>query len=123
MDRLKGLTDEPRPGAPRKITDEQVERVITAILEQSPPKNDRHWSTRSMATVAGNVVVGDLADLAGIRAQAAPGGNGEAVHRPRSSMSAAAPGHESESLLTSAGLLTMASMVTLGFWASPWMKP
>ena len=41
------------------------------------------------------------------------------VNHPRSSMSAAAPGHESVSLLTSAGLLTMASMVALGFWASP----
>src|SRR3712207_2930186 len=28
-DRLEGLSDEPRPGAPRKITDEQVEQVIT----------------------------------------------------------------------------------------------
>lgn len=52
-DRLKGLTDEPRPGAPRRITDEQVERVITATLEQKPPKNDTHWSTRSMATATG----------------------------------------------------------------------
>jgi transposase-like protein len=52
-DRLEGLTDEPRPGAPRKITDEQVEQVITATLEQKPPNNDTHWSTRSMATATG----------------------------------------------------------------------
>jgi transposase len=52
-DRVEGLTDEPRPGAPRKITDEQVERVITATLEQKPPHNDTHWSTRSMATATG----------------------------------------------------------------------
>jgi transposase len=52
-DRVEGLTDEPRPGAPRKITDEQVERVITATLEQKPPNNDTHWSTRSMATATG----------------------------------------------------------------------
>jgi transposase len=52
-DRLEGLTDEPRPGAPRKITDEQVERVITATLEQKPPHHDTHWSTRSMASTAG----------------------------------------------------------------------
>jgi transposase len=52
-DRLEGLTDEPRPGAPRKITDEQVERVITATLEQKPPHNDTQWSTRSMAKATG----------------------------------------------------------------------
>jgi transposase len=52
-DRLEGLSDEPRPGAPRKITDEQVERLITATLEQEPPRGDTHWSTRSMAEQAG----------------------------------------------------------------------
>jgi transposase len=26
--RLEGLYDEPRPGAPRKVTDDQVERVV-----------------------------------------------------------------------------------------------
>ena len=52
-DRLEGLADEPRPGAPRKISDEQVERVITATLEQAPPGGDTHWSTRSMARQAG----------------------------------------------------------------------
>ena len=29
---LEGLSDEPRPGAPRKITDEQVEAVVVATL-------------------------------------------------------------------------------------------
>ena len=52
-DRLGGLTDEPRPGRPRTISDEQVEQVITATLEQAPPKSDTHWSTRSMARSAG----------------------------------------------------------------------
>ncbi|MEV4316748.1 IS630 family transposase [Actinocrispum sp. NPDC049592] len=51
--RLDGLADEPRPGAARTITDEHVERVITATLEQAPPNNDSHWSTRSMATAMG----------------------------------------------------------------------
>lgn len=37
QDRLEGLADEPRPGPPRKITDEQV--------EQAPPHGDTHWST------------------------------------------------------------------------------
>jgi transposase len=52
-DRLEGLTDEPRPGAPRKITDEQVERIITATVEHKPPRGDTQWSTRSMATAMG----------------------------------------------------------------------
>jgi len=51
-DRLEGLADEPRPGRPRTIGDEQVEAVITATLEQAPPGGDTHWSTRSMARSA-----------------------------------------------------------------------
>ena len=50
--RLDGLLDEPRPGRPRTITDEQVERVVITTLE-SKPKNATHWSTRSMAKQAG----------------------------------------------------------------------
>ena len=52
-DRLEGLSDEPRAGAPRTITDQQVEQVITKTLEESPPKGDTHWSTRSMAAAVG----------------------------------------------------------------------
>ena len=51
--RLAGLSDEPRPGRPRTITDEHVEKVIAATLEQQPPDGDTHWSTRSMAKSAG----------------------------------------------------------------------
>ena len=51
--RLEGLTDEPRPGRPRTVGDEQVEAVITATLEQAPPGGDTHWSTRSMARSQG----------------------------------------------------------------------
>jgi transposase len=51
--RLEGLSDEPRPGQPRRITDEKVEEVITRTLEQEPPGQDTHWSTRSMAKAAG----------------------------------------------------------------------
>ncbi len=47
-DRLEGLADEPRPGAPRAITDAQVEEVGTRTLESTPPQAT-HWSTRSMA--------------------------------------------------------------------------
>jgi transposase len=50
--RLDGLLDEPRPGAPRKIGDQDVEHVITKTLE-STPRGATHWSTRSMARVAG----------------------------------------------------------------------
>ena len=51
-DRLDGLLDEPRPGAPRTVTDAQVETVLTRTLE-SQPADATHWSTRSMAKVSG----------------------------------------------------------------------
>jgi transposase len=51
-DRLEGLIDEPRPGAPRAITDAHVEDVITRTLE-SKPEAATHWSTRSMAKITG----------------------------------------------------------------------
>lgn len=50
--RLEGLLDEPRPGAPRTITDADVEAVITRTLETTP-RDATHWSTRSMAKAAG----------------------------------------------------------------------
>jgi transposase len=50
--RLPGLLDEPKPGAPRKITDRDVERVVVKTLE-SKPKGATHWSTRSMAKATG----------------------------------------------------------------------
>ena len=50
--RLEGLVDEPRPGRPRTITDEQVERVVITTLE-SKPRDATHWSTRSMAREVG----------------------------------------------------------------------
>ncbi len=34
--RLDGLSDEPRPGAPRKVSDEQVEAVIVKTLGEQP---------------------------------------------------------------------------------------
>jgi transposase len=52
-DRLEGLTDEPRPGRPRTVTDEHVERVIAKTLEERGPGEDTHWSTRSMARETG----------------------------------------------------------------------
>jgi transposase len=50
--RLDGLLDEPRPGAPRTITDATVERVLTQTLETTPP-DATHWSTRSLAKACG----------------------------------------------------------------------
>ena len=50
--RLDGLLDEPRPGAPRSITDAEVERVVVRTLE-TKPKDATHWSTRSLAKAAG----------------------------------------------------------------------
>jgi transposase len=51
--RLEGLADQPRPGAPRKITDERVETVIVKTLEETPTSGDTHWSSRSMAKATG----------------------------------------------------------------------
>jgi len=49
---LGGLLDEPRCGAPRQISDEKVEAVLTKTLE-SMPRGATHWSTRSMAKASG----------------------------------------------------------------------
>jgi transposase len=50
--RLDGLLDEPRPGAPRQISDHDVERIVTMTLEATP-RDATHWSTRSMARASG----------------------------------------------------------------------
>ena len=51
-DRLEGLLDEPRVGAPRKISDARVEQVIDLTLNRKP-KEATHWSTRQMAARVG----------------------------------------------------------------------
>ena len=49
---VDGLIDEPRPGAPRTISDEAVEAVVVRTLEETPP-DATHWSTRDLAKRAG----------------------------------------------------------------------
>lgn len=51
-ERLDGLHDEPRTGAPRTISDEKVMEVVNKTLSKTP-KNATHWSTRSMAKEVG----------------------------------------------------------------------
>src|SRR5262249_43591250 len=51
-DRLDGLYDEPRPGTPRQVTDEQIEQVIVRTLEEMP-RGATHWSSRDMAKASG----------------------------------------------------------------------
>ena len=46
--RLDGLLDAPRPGAPRSIDDTRVDAVVAKTLE-SVPAGATHWSTRTMA--------------------------------------------------------------------------
>src|SRR3954468_14472513 len=50
--RLEGLYDEPRPGAPRKVTDDHVEQIIIQTLETTP-RGQTHWSTRELAKATG----------------------------------------------------------------------
>lgn len=45
---VAGLMDEPRPGAPRQVTDEQIEDVIIRTLKTTP-RGATHWSTRDIA--------------------------------------------------------------------------
>jgi transposase len=47
-----GLLDEPRVGAPRRISDDTVEAVVTTTLE-TMPKQATHWSTRALAAQTG----------------------------------------------------------------------
>jgi transposase len=49
---LDGLPDDPRPGAPRSITDDDVEAVIVRTLEDRPT-DATHWSTRDLAAKTG----------------------------------------------------------------------
>jgi len=52
VDRLEGLYDEPRPGMPRSIGDEEIAETIRRTLEETP-RDATHWSLRSMAQAGG----------------------------------------------------------------------
>jgi transposase len=51
--RMDGLYDEPRPGAPRQIDDDEIARTIRKTLE-TLPKAATHWSPRTMAKEVGH---------------------------------------------------------------------
>ena len=51
--RLDGLYDEPRPGAPRDIEDDEIAEIVRRTLEETPP-DATHWSLRSMARSVGH---------------------------------------------------------------------
>ncbi len=46
--RLAGLYDEPRPGGPRSIRDEQIAALLRKTLK-TKPKDGTHWTCRSIA--------------------------------------------------------------------------
>jgi len=50
--RLEGLSDAPKSGAPRTLQDEAIERVVHLTLD-TVPEGETHWSTRSMAQASG----------------------------------------------------------------------
>lgn len=49
---MTGLYDEPRPGGPRSIEDEEVAALIRTTLEETP-KNATHWTCRGLAEKTG----------------------------------------------------------------------
>jgi transposase len=80
---VDGLLDEPRPGQPRKISDAQVEAVLTRTLE-SKPVAATHWSTRSMAQAQRTEPDRRQPDLARLCPSAPP--HGELQVEPRSAV-------------------------------------
>jgi transposase len=53
--RLDGLSDEQRPGRPRTISGDQVNRTIVSTLESTPP-NATRWTRSKMAQMTGVVL-------------------------------------------------------------------
>lgn len=46
---LMGLYDEPRPGGPRRISDERVAVLLRKTLKTPPPGGATHWTCRTIA--------------------------------------------------------------------------
>jgi len=78
--RLVGLVDEPRPGAPRTITDEQIENVVVATLERQPTDGRNALISGLDSRRDQPVEVHRRTDLEGVRPQAAPGRHLQTVH-------------------------------------------
>ena len=72
--RIEGLSDEPRPGRPRTLTDDQVAKVVERTLSATPA-DATHWSLRSMARGKRPFAHDDLAHLGRLRLAAAPLGD------------------------------------------------
>ena len=79
-ERIDGLSDEPRPGRPRTLTDEKVAAVIERTLETTPA-DATHWSLRSMARGERAVAHDGPADMGGLQRAAAPLGDLQALQR------------------------------------------
>src|SRR5207249_2173337 len=79
--RLPGLTDEPRPGAPRKATDDQIVDVITRTLEGPPAQANAVDNSRSRRC-RGAVEDDDRTDLANVRVAIASARHVQIVGRP-----------------------------------------
>lgn len=77
--RLDGLLDAPRSGAPRTIDDARVDAVIAKTLE-GVPRGATHWSTRTMASAAGLSQTA-ISRIWRLRATATSPGNLQAVDR------------------------------------------
>ena len=52
VERVAGLLDQPRSGAPRSISDALVEAVLAKTLHEHPPDAER-WSSRRLASELG----------------------------------------------------------------------
>jgi transposase len=51
--RLEGLIDKPRPGAPHKLGDAEIERLVAIALSGAPFAEGGHWSSRALAAHLG----------------------------------------------------------------------
>jgi transposase len=81
--RVRGLLDQPRSGAPRRIKPQDVARVIGMTL-QPPPAGMPRWTTRSMARACGlsQTTVNRIWRLHGLAPHRLPAGDGAALPLP-----------------------------------------